>query len=166
MYRYIFMLYSLLVFYWYIDYTREKGLMAESISATYYNLKRKWIFSFAIASAAFPLIFVIQSWMMFVAGGLICGVVAAPAFRDRKLEETIHMFCAGVGYALGILAVILLGYWYIVLPGAVLCLALRKYTKNSTYWSEVVGYYIIWFALWFETSKNYPLTKIWDYVYN
>lgn len=160
MYRYIFMLYSINIFFCYIEYTQKNSLMAKSISATYYNLKRKWIFSFAIASAAFPLVFIIQSWMMFVAGGLICGVVAAPAFRERKIEENVHMFCAGIGFALGILTIILLGYWEVAIMGAVICLLIRKFATNKTYWIEVVGYFVVWIPLWIETCKKFPFNLL------
>lgn len=154
-YKIIFMLYSLIVFISYIEFTIKQGLIADSVSATYYNLKRKWIFSFFIVSSAFPLVYIVQSWKMFIAGGLICLVAAAPAFRNTKREEIAHMIGASGGFALGILDITLMGYWYITIAGTIVARLVQKYAKYKVYWVEVVGYFIIWIPLWIETCKEF-----------
>lgn len=143
----ILLIYSFIAFTLYIWKCLKEDNVRKSISETYYFVNQKWYFKFSIASAAFPLAFIIPDAFMFIATGLICLVVAAPAFKGRKIEHTMHMIGAFGGYALAILTVLSYGYWYILLPAALASRILKDNSKNYVFWIEVIWYYVLWICI-------------------
>jgi len=116
-----------------------------SVSLSYYKLPRNLQFLFTIAmwGYAIPAIMigVPLSGLMFLAGSGICFVGAAPAFKDLKMENTVHSIGAIVGIFFSqIFITFIMNQWYLT-AGLLLLTAITylipKMKPNIVWWIEI-----------------------------
>lgn len=148
------LLISVLVFASYITYVLCKYGIQKSISDSYYRLTQadKWAFTIATWGYSLPLIIAGDGnpWL-FLAGGLVCFVGAAPDFKG--VDKGYHSFFAMSGIAVAFIWALFAGYWYIILPIVALILLLKKYVNNNTWWIEVVSYITLVSVIFMELLK-------------
>ena len=119
--------------------------VAESLSATYYKVKKPYLFQVALGLAGFlMMIYLLEitagkwyQFLSFFATSALIFVAFAPDYK-MMLEGKVHVGAAMTS-AIAVLALIaLMGYWYVpVLPALASFFIIRKY-GNKTYWLEMV----------------------------
>lgn len=159
-YKLFLLIYTIITFISYLTYVKIKYGILESISASYYKLKYKSLFTLFIWSVSIPCIIIGETPLMFFAGALLSFVGAAPAFR-RDMEHDVHMAGAIGGIVLGFTSLLLdfQEYWLIAIMVLFTLYALpkrlpKKYDKewlngipNHTWWIEVMAFVLIIFGL-------------------
>ncbi len=120
----------------------------KSISESYYRLpnKQKALFTLALWGFSIPMIIVggsIGSIFLFLAGGLIALVGAAPAFKGLLMEYRAHMFGAYGGILLGLIALLTFGMWELVVIAAVVSIVTKLTVKNYIWWIEIIAFITI-----------------------
>lgn len=156
-YHYIFFGLSFLVFALYFLAIYWKYGIQPSISDTYYtiwnrspNPNNRWWFTLALWGFAFPLAIVgveIHS-MFWFAAVFIMFVGAAPAFKSRTTQRTIHIIGAIGGIALALLGFLAVNMFFIV--GLTLGFILYAYINripNRTWWVETAAFLTTWLGL-------------------
>jgi hypothetical protein len=122
----------------------------KSVSAYYYELKNKVWFTLALWGFAVPVMiagFVLYDSIWFaLAGAGICFVGAAPDYQEKR-EGEVHYIAALSGIIIGLIAITLIGAWYVSVPATILILAIHK-VKNRTYWQELIAIYSIVLTLY------------------
>ena len=120
-----------------------------SVSAYWYRMKNKWIFTIAMWAFSVLLMLAGQTLLICLAGAAICFTAAAANSRALKMTETVHVIGANGGIILGMLALIHLGYWFIAVPQLIFTvLAMKLNMKNHTFWIEVVAFNITALAIY------------------
>ena len=119
--------------------------VAESLSATYYKVKKPYLFQFALGLTGFLMMIYLLDltagkWYQFLslfATSALIFVAFAPDYK-QMLEGKVHV-AAAMTSAIAVLALIaLMGYWYVpVLPALAAFFIIKKY-GNKTYWLEMV----------------------------
>ena len=119
--------------------------VAESLSATYYKVKKPYLFQVALGLAGFLMtIYLLDmtagkwyQFLSFFATSALIFVAFAPDYK-QMLEGKVHVGAAMTS-AIAVLAlIVLMGYWYVpVLPAIVAFFIIKKY-GNKTYWLEMV----------------------------
>ena len=141
----ILLLISLAIFTAYIVGVYLKFGILKSVSASYYSIKHKALFTLALWGFAIPVqiyaFIELQNWCLVLAGIGICFVGAAPDYK-MKVEGDVHYLAAFTGVILGLIGIAFEGLWYVALPAAVLIVAINS-IKNKTYWQEIAAFYII-----------------------
>ena len=119
--------------------------VAESLSATYYKVKKPYLFQLALGLAGFLMtIFLLDmtagkwyQFLSFFATSALIFVAFAPDYKNM-LEGKVHVGAAMVSAIAALTLIVLMGYWYVpVLPAIVAFFIIKKY-GNKTYWLEMV----------------------------
>ena len=118
---------------------------AESLSATYYKVKKPYLFQLALGLTGFLMMIYLldvtagkwYQFLSFFATSALIFVAFAPDYKNM-LEGKVHVGAAMTS-AIAVLAlVVLMGYWYVpVLPALAAFFIIKKY-GNKTYWLEMV----------------------------
>ena len=145
----ILLLISVAIFLSYIGFIALKYGIQKSISESYYRLpsKQKVLFTLALWGFAIPVIILggmLESWLLFLAGGLITLVGAAPAFKSLLMEYKAHMFGAYGGILLGLTALVVnFNLWWLVLIAVILAVIIKFTIKNYIWWIEVLAFFTV-----------------------
>ena len=119
--------------------------VAESLSATYYKVKRPYLFQVALGLTGFlMMIYLLEitagkwyQFLSFFATSALIFVAFAPDYK-RMLEGKVHTVSAYVSAGASVLLLVLMGYWYVpILPFLVSIFLIKKW-GNKTYWLEMV----------------------------
>ena len=127
-----------------LSYVLYAGV-AESLSATYYKVKKPYLFQIALGLAGFLMMIYLldvtagkwYQFLSFFATSALIFVAFAPDYK-QMLEGKVHVVAAMTS-AIAVLAlIVLMGYWYVpILPAVAAIFIIRKY-GNKTYWLEMV----------------------------
>ena len=118
---------------------------AESLSATYYKVKKPYLFQLALGLTGFLMMIYLldltagkwYQFLSFFATSALIFVAFAPDYKNM-LEGKVHAVNARVSAGSSVLLLILMGYWYVpILPFLVSVFLIRKW-GNKTYWLEMV----------------------------
>ena len=119
--------------------------VAESLSATYYKVKKPYLFQLALGVAGFLMtIYLLDmtagkwyQFLSFFSTSALIFVAFAPDYK-QMLEGKVHVGAAMTS-AIAVLAlIVLMGSWYVpVLPALAAFFIIKKY-GNKTYWLEMV----------------------------
>ena len=135
----------------YLVYVRLRFKMTHSISATYYEIKNKWLFTIVLWGFSIPLIIIAAKPLMFLAGAAICFTGAAPGV-DEKMERRWHIGSSVAGIAIGTIALwVYYGLWWVVAIQAIFTV-LAKYGKMRyhTYFIELLAIVLIWTSIFIK----------------
>lgn len=124
---------------------------AESLSATYYKVKKPYLFQLALGLTGFlMMVYLLElttgkwyQFLSFFATSALIFVAFAPDYKNM-LEGKVHVASAYVSAGASVLLLILMGYWYI--PAITLPLA-TKPVNNRTYWLEMGCFSAIYITL-------------------
>ena len=128
--------------------------VAESLSATYYKVKKPYLFQLALGLTGFLMMLnllemTVGKWYQFLsffATSALIFVAFAPKFKDI-LEGKVHVVAAMVSAISSLLLIVLLGYWYVpILPFLVSVFLIKKW-GNKTYWLEMVCFASIYLTV-------------------
>lgn len=136
------LIFALAQFIIYLVYVRVKYGMTKSISATYYEIKNKWLFTITLWFFAIPLIIVGGKGLIFLAGASIGFVAAAPRVGEKyKMSEIVHIVGSYLGIASGVIAMgIYYGLWWIPVTQLLFTLlAHYEELRHRTYWIEALA---------------------------
>ena len=131
--------------------------VAESLSATYYKVKKPYLFQIALGLTGFlMMIYLLEmtagkwyQFLSFFATSALIFVAFAPDFK-QMLEGKVHVAAAMVSAIASLLLIVLLGYWYVpILPFLVSVLIIKKW-GNKTYWFEMVCFASIYTTIIIE----------------
>jgi hypothetical protein len=147
----------LVVFVAYVLFIWLKYGVQKSISDSYYILPKNINFLFTLFcwGFAFPAVIIgvglTNNFLMFLAGGGICFVGAAAAFK-QELTKTVHMIGAYSGVAFGQLSIFFdfhLYYVNIIFIVSVLIIQLlpSKLVQNKIWWQEILAFLSICYVL-------------------
>ena len=118
---------------------------AESLSATYYKVKKPYLFQLALGLAGFLMMVYLldltagkwYQFLSFFATSALIFVAFAPDYKNM-LEGKVHVAAAMVSAIAALILIVLMGYWYVpILPFLVSILLIKKW-GNKTYWLEMV----------------------------
>ena len=119
--------------------------MAESLSATYYKVKKPYLFQLALGITGFLIMIYLldvtagkwYQFLSFFATSALIFVAFAPDYK-QMFEGKIHVAAAMVSAIAALTLIVLMGYWYVpVLPFLASVFIIRKW-GNKTYWLEMV----------------------------
>ena len=119
--------------------------VAESLSATYYKVKKPYLFQLALGLTGFlMMIYLLEmtagkwyQFLSFFATSALIFVAFAPDYK-QMLEGKVHTVNAYISAGSSVLLLALMGYWYVpILPFLVSILLIKKW-GNKTYWLEMV----------------------------
>ena len=119
--------------------------VAESLSATYYKVKKPYLFQIALGLTGFlMMIYLLEitvgkwyQFLSFFATSALIFVAFAPKFKNI-LEGKVHVAAAMVSAIAALTLIVLMGYWYVpILPFLASVFIIRK-CGNKTYWLEMV----------------------------
>ena len=119
--------------------------VAESLSATYYKVKKPYLFQLALGLAGFLMMIYLldvtagkwYQFLSFFATSALIFVAFAPDYK-QMLEGKVHVAAAMVSAVASLALIVLMGYWYVpVLPFLASVFIIRK-CGNKTYWLEMV----------------------------
>ncbi len=135
----------------YLVYVRVKYGMTKSISATYYELNNKWLFTITLWLFVMPFIIVGGKGLIFLAGASIAFVAAAPRVGDKyQISKWVHLIGSYLGIASGVVAMwVYYGLWWIpVIQLLFTLLAHFEELRHRTYWIEAVAIGLISYGLY------------------
>ena len=134
--------------------------VAESLSATYYKVKKPYLFQIALGLTGFlMMIYLLEitagkwyQFLSFFATSALIFVAFSPDYR-QMLEGKVHVGAAMTS-AIAVLALIaLMGYWYVpVLPAIAAFFIIKRY-GNKTYWLEMVCFASIFITVFLTCIK-------------
>ena len=119
--------------------------VAESLSATYYKVKKPYLFQIALGLTGFlMMIYLLEitagkwyQFLSFFSTSALIFVAFAPDYK-RMLEGKVHTVNAYISAGSSVLLLVLMGYWYVpILPFLVSVFLIKKW-GNKTYWLEMV----------------------------
>lgn len=125
-----------------------------SVSESYYHLPKKWNFLFTLFCLGFAIPTMIvgldltDNFLMFLAGGGICFVGVAAAYKETLTKE-VHVGGALVGIISSQLSIAFdfkmfyVNIIFLVLAGLIKLLKI----KNNTYWIELLAFISICYVL-------------------
>ena len=161
----------------YVVFVWHKFGIQKSISESYYRLtfKQKPLFFFALLSTAILMIFsvinshpgnLLANIVIFFAGAGIGYTSAAAAFKDSKIQGTIHVYGALAGYILGYVHILITWGFdsvYFIVPSVFVMfgaykineykisnggnLKYRNPNNNYIWWFEIIGLVTIWIGI-------------------
>ena len=125
--------------------------VAESLSATYYKVKKPYLFQIALGLTGFlMMIYLLEmtagkwyQFLSFFATSALIFVAFSPDYR-QLLEGKVHAVSAYVSAGASVLLLVLMGFWYI--PAITLTLAMKP-VNNRTYWLEMGCFSAIYITL-------------------
>ena len=116
----------------------------ESLSATYYKVKKPYLFQVALGLAGFLMMIYLldvtagkwYQFLSFFATSALIFVAFAPDYR-QMLEGKVHVGAAMTSAIAALTLIVLMGYWYVpILPAIVAFFIIKRY-GNKTYWLEM-----------------------------
>ena len=115
--------------------------VAESLSATYYKVKKPYLFQIALGLTGFLMMIYLldvtagkwYQFLSFFSTSALIFVAFSPDYR-QMLEGKVHAISAYVSAGASVLLLVLMGFWYI--PAITLTLAMKP-VNNRTYWLEM-----------------------------
>ena len=115
--------------------------VAESLSATYYKVKKPYLFQIALGLTGFLMMIYLldvtagkwYQFLSFFATSALIFVAFAPDYKNM-LEGKVHNVNAYISAFASVLLLVLMGFWYI--PAITLTLAMKP-VNNRTYWLEM-----------------------------
>ena len=119
--------------------------VAESLSATYYKVKKPYLFQIALGLTGFLMMIYLldvtagkwYQFLSFFSTSALIFVAFAPDYK-RMLEGKVHTVNAYISAGSSVLLLVLMGYCYVpILPFLVSILLIKKW-GNKTYWLEMV----------------------------
>ena len=119
--------------------------VAESLSATYYKVKKPYLFQIALGLTGFLMMIYLldvtagkwYQFLSFFATSALIFVAFAPDYK-RMLEGKVHTVNAYISAGSSVLLLVLMGFWYVpILPFLVSVILIKKW-GNKTYWLEMV----------------------------
>lgn len=119
--------------------------VAESLSATYYKVKKPYLFQIALGLTGFLMMIYLlditagkwYQFLSFFATSALIFVAFAPDYK-QMLEGKVHVGAAMTSAIAALTLIALMGYWYVpVLPALAAFFIIKKY-GNKTYWLEMV----------------------------
>ena len=119
--------------------------VAESLSATYYKVKKPYLFQIALGITGFLMMIYLldvtagkwYQFLSFFATSALIFVAFAPDYK-QMLEGKVHVAAAMVSAISALALIVLMGYWYVpILPALTAFFLIKKY-GNKTYWLEMV----------------------------
>ena len=119
--------------------------VAESLSATYYKVKKPYLFQVALGLTGFLMMLNLlemtagkwYQFLSFFATSALIFVAFAPDYK-RMLEGKVHTVNAYISAGSSVLLLVLMGFWYVpILPFLVSILIIKKW-GNKTFWLEMV----------------------------
>ena len=119
--------------------------VAESLSATYYKVKKPYLFQIALGLTGFLMMIYLldltagkwYQFLSFFATSALIFVAFAPDYK-QMLEGKVHVAAAMVSAIASLALIVLMGYWYVpILPFLASVFIIRKW-GNKTYWLEMV----------------------------
>ena len=124
-----------------------------SISDSYYELSRKWLFQFTLVAFAVLLLVGVYEqihspFIPMACFGIVL-VAVAPRFENKGIERFTHFFGAYSGILFGFIGLwVDFGHWWplaVFLPAYIIL----NFTvsRNKVYWSEVLALYLIGLVL-------------------
>ena len=127
--------------------------VAESLSATYYKVKKPYLFQIALGLTGFlMMIYLLEitagkwyQFLSFFATSALIFVAFSPDYK-QMLEGKVHAVSAYVSAGSSVLLLALMGFWYI--PAITLTLAMKP-VNNRTYWLEMGCFSAIYITLLF-----------------
>ena len=135
---------ALLSFIILLSYILYAGV-AESLSATYYKVKKPYLFQFALGMTGFLMMIYLldmtagkwYQFLSFFATSALIFVAFAPDYKNM-LEGKVHVGAAMTSAVAALALIALMGYWYVpILPALAAFFIIKKY-GNKTYWLEMV----------------------------
>ena len=118
---------------------------AESLSATFYKVKKPYLFQLALGITGFLMMIYLlditagkwYQFLSFFATSALIFVAFAPDYK-QMLEGKVHVAAAMVSAVAALTLIVLMGYWYVpILPFLASVFIIRKW-GNKTYWLEMV----------------------------
>ena len=114
---------------------------AESLSATFYKVKKPYLFQLALGLTGFLMMIYLldvtagkwYQFLSFFATSALIFVAFAPDYKNM-LEGKVHNTNAYISAFASVLLLVLMGFWYI--PAITLTLAMKP-INNRTYWLEM-----------------------------
>ena len=131
--------------------------VAESLSATYYNVKKPYLFQLALGLTGFLMMIylldvTVGKWYQFLsffATSALIFVAFAPDYK-QLLEGKVHVAAAMTSAISSLLLISLMGFWYVpFLPFLASVFIIRKW-GNKTYWLEMVCFASIYLSTLLE----------------
>jgi hypothetical protein len=125
-----------------------------SISASYYSLpvKYNWLFLVFCWGYAIPAIFMAHDGFMFFAGGMICFVGIASAFRSNSFTANVHQYSSFAAVVLSQLSIMFVYHMYylniIMIVSAIVLYLLSKKIAQWMYILEVIAFITVSIALY------------------
>ena len=119
--------------------------IAESLSATYYKVKKPYLFQLALGITGFLMMIYLldvtagkwYQFLSFFATSALIFVAFAPDYKNM-LEGKVHVGAAMTSAIAALTLIVLMGYWYVpILPAVAAIFIIRKF-GNKTYWLEMV----------------------------
>ena len=130
---------------------------AESLSATYYKVKKPYLFQLALGLTGFLMMIYLlditagkwYQFLSFFATSALIFVAFAPDYK-QMLEGKVHVGAAMTSAIAALALIVLIGYWYVpVLPALAAFFIIKKY-GNKTYWLEMVCFVSIFITILIE----------------
>ena len=119
--------------------------VAESLSATYYKVKKPYLFQLALGLTGFLMMIYLldvtagkwYQFLSFFATSALIFVAFAPDYK-QMFEGKVHVAAAMVSAIAALTLIVLMGYWYVpILPILASVFIIRKW-GNKTFWLEMV----------------------------
>ena len=119
--------------------------VAESLSATYYKVKKPYLFQIALGLTGFLMMLNLlemtagkwYQFLSFFSTSALIFVAFAPDYK-QMLEGKVHTVNAYISAGSSVLLLVLMGFWYVpILPFLVSIFLIKKW-GNKTYWLEMV----------------------------
>ena len=119
--------------------------VAESLSATYYKVKKPYLFQIALGLTGFLMMIYLldvtagkwYQFLSFFATSALIFVAFAPDYK-RMLEGKVHTVNAYISAGSSVLLLVLMGFWYVPIMPFLVSIILIKKWGNKTYWLEMV----------------------------
>ena len=135
---------TLLSFVILLSYILYAGV-AESLSATYYKVKKPYLFQIALGLGGFLMMLYLlemtagkwYQFLSFFSTSALIFVAFAPDYK-QMLEGKVHVGAAMVSAIAALTLIVLMGYWYVPILPALIALFIIKKWGNKTYWLEMV----------------------------
>ena len=125
-----------------------------SISATYYKIKHKPLFSFVLMFTAFPMMILASTSLMVLAGFALFVVATSPAFMRDESVRKVHTYSAFLAIVFTTLSIIIdFDMWYMTLPLVVFAIAIALKAIKIGYriwWMEIVAFIQIYSVLFIK----------------
>jgi len=147
-YKFITLILSFIIFTSYVTYVTIKYGWLKSVSASYFYLKGKWLFTIILFAFSILLAIAGNTMLTVLAAAAICFSGAASNTKELEMTEKVHNICSTAGIVLGAAALVDFKLWYIALILTIFAILTMKYKmKNHTFWIEIVAYYLVWIGV-------------------